>query len=102
MLKHADKTRPADAGADGLYRALLALETPEEVEAFLKDLCTPAEVRAFAERWEVARLLDAGGKSYREIAVEAQASPTTVVRVARFLKEMPHQGYRLVLDRLKA
>ncbi|WP_122464783.1 YerC/YecD family TrpR-related protein [Brevundimonas lutea] len=102
MLKHADKNRPADAGADGLYRALLALETPEEVEAFLKDLCTPAEVRAFAERWEVARLLDAGGKSYREIAVEAQASPTTVVRVARFLKEMPHQGYRLVLDRLKA
>ncbi len=102
MLKHADKARPADAGADGLYRALLALETPEEVEAFLKDLCTPAEIRAFAERWEVARLLDAGGKSYREIAAEAQASPTTVVRVARFLKEMPHQGYRLVLDRLKA
>jgi hypothetical protein len=61
-----------------------------------------AEVRAFAERWEVARLLDAGGKSYREIAAEAQASPTTVVRVARFLREMPHQGYRLVLDRLKS
>ena len=60
-----------------------------------------APVRAFAERWEVARMLDAGGKSYREIAAEAQASPTTVVRVARFLKEMPHQGYRLVLDRLK-
>jgi hypothetical protein len=25
-----------------------------------------------------------------------------VVRVARSLKDMPHQGYRLVLDRLKA
>ena len=61
-----------------------------------------AEVRAFAERWEVARLLDAGGRAYREIAAEAQASPTTVVRVARFLKEMPHQGYRLVLDRFKS
>ena len=35
------------------------------------------------------------------LAAEAQASPTTVVRVARFLKEMPHQGYRLALDRLK-
>jgi TrpR-related protein YerC/YecD len=85
-----------------LYDALLSLTTREEVEAFLADLCTPAELRAFAERWEVARLLDAGGRSYREIAVEAQASPTTVVRVARFLKEMPHQGYRLVLDRMKA
>lgn len=85
-----------------LYDALLSLKTRDEVDAFLADLCTPAEVRAFAERWEVARLLDAGGQSYREIAAAAQASPTTVVRVARFLKEMPHQGYRLVLDRLKA
>ncbi|RZJ94551.1 MAG: TrpR like protein, YerC/YecD [Brevundimonas sp.] len=92
-------TTPARAA---LHNALLSLKTAEEVDAFLADLCTPAELRAFAERWEVARLLDAGGKSYREIAAEAQASPTTVVRVARFLKEMPHQGYRLVLDRLKA
>jgi TrpR-related protein YerC/YecD len=87
---------------NALYDALLTLKTREEVDAFLADLCTPAELRAFAERWQVARLLDGGGKSYREIAAEAQASPTTVVRVARFLKEMPHQGYRLVLDRLKA
>jgi TrpR-related protein YerC/YecD len=85
-----------------LYDALLSLKTRDEVDAFLSDLCTPAEVRAFAERWEVARLLDGGGKSYRQIAAEAQASPTTVVRVARFLKEMPHQGYRLVLDRMKS
>ena len=85
-----------------LYEALLALKTRDEMDAFLADLCTPAELRAFAERWQVARLLDGGAKSYREIAAEAQASPTTVVRVARFLKEMPHQGYRLVLDRLKA
>jgi TrpR-related protein YerC/YecD len=85
-----------------LYDALLTLKTRNEVDAFLADLCTPSEVRAFAERWEVARLLDGGGRSYREIAAEAQASPTTVVRVARFLKEMPHQGYRLVLDRLKS
>ena len=86
---------------NALHDALLTLKTRDEVDAFLADLCTPAELRAFAERWEVARLLDAGGKLYREIAAEAQASPTTVVRVARFLKEMPHQGYRLVLDRLK-
>jgi TrpR-related protein YerC/YecD len=84
-----------------LADALLSLNSREEVDAFLSDLCTPSELRAFVERWEVARLLDAGDKSYREIAAEAHASPTTVVRVARFLKEMPHQGYRLVLDRLK-
>lgn len=85
-----------------LYDALLSLKTPQELDAFLSDLCTPSELRAFAERWAVARLLDQQLKSYREIALEAGASPTTVVRVARFLKEMPHQGYRLVLDRLKS
>ncbi len=86
--------------ADDLYDALLALHTREEVRDFLSDLCTPAEVRAFVERWRVARLLDGGGLSYREIAERAGASTTTVVRVARFLKEMPYQGYRRVLDRL--
>ena len=86
---------------DALHDALLSMQTRAEIDAFLADLCTPAELRALAERWQVARLLDAGGKSYREIAAEAHASPTTVVRVARYLKDMPHQGYRLALDRLK-
>ena len=92
---------PPDARAD-LFDALLSLKTRAELDAFLADLCTPAGLRAFTERWQVARLLDAGGKSYREIAAEAHASPTTVVRVARYLKDMPHQGYRLALERLKA
>ena len=95
-------TPPERQTADraALLDALLSLKTRAELDSFLSDLCTPAEVRAFAERWAVARLLDQKPKSYREIALEAGASPTTVVRVARFLKEMPHQGYRLVLDRL--
>ena len=89
-----------EAAKTALLDALLSLQTRAEADAFLSDLCTPAELRAFAERWQVARLLDRGDKTYREIAVEASASPTTVVRVARSLKDMPHQGYRLVLDRL--
>lgn len=93
---------PPSPARSALYDAILSLKTREEVEAFMADLCTPAELRAFGERWQVARLLDGGGKSYREIAAEAHASPTTVVRVARYLKDMPHQGYRLALDRLKA
>ena len=91
------------AAADrlALYDAFLTLRTPQEVDAFLADLCTPSELRAFAERWAVARLLDQHTLSYREIGAEAGASPTTVVRVARFLKDMDNRGYRLVLDRLK-
>ncbi len=95
---NAAERQTADRSA--VLDALLSLKTRDELDAFLNDLCTPAEMRAFAERWAVARLLDQKTKSYREIAHEAGASPTTVVRVARFLKEMPHQGYRLALDRL--
>lgn len=84
-----------------LVDALLALKSRSEAEAFLADLCTPGEVRALNERWLVARLLDAGEMSYREIAEQAGSSTATVVRVARFLKDMPYQGYRRILDRTK-
>lgn len=84
-----------------LYDALLQLSTRAEAKAFLADLCTPNEVRALSERWLIARLLDEGALSYREIADKAVSSTATVVRVARFLKTMPYQGYRRVLDRLK-
>ncbi|OYX14334.1 MAG: TrpR like protein, YerC/YecD [Brevundimonas diminuta] len=97
-----ERPMSTDAAKTALLDALLSLKTRAEADAYLADLCTPAELRAMAERWQVARMLDAGDRTYREIAAEAPASPTTVVRVARSLKDMPHQGYRLVLDRLKA
>ncbi|MDZ7628023.1 MAG: YerC/YecD family TrpR-related protein [Parvularculaceae bacterium] len=96
----AAKTSPTASEPD-IFDALLALKTRAEAEAFCADLFTPGEVKAFAERWHVARLLDEGRLSYREIAEKAGSSTATVVRVARFLKDMPYRGYRVVLDRLK-
>ncbi|MFO1017067.1 MAG: YerC/YecD family TrpR-related protein [Hyphomonadaceae bacterium] len=90
----------AQTARPDLLDALLSLKSRTEAEAFLADLCTPAEVRALSERWLVARLLNEGELSYRDIAQKAQSSTATVVRVARFLKDMPYQGYRKVLDRL--
>ena len=66
----------------------------------LVDLCTPAEIRTLAERWHVARLLDGTDLSYRDIQEATGVSTTTVVRVARFLKQEPHQGYRRAIDAL--
>jgi len=83
-----------------LHDALLALKTPDEAARFLADLCTTSELRAFDERWHVAQLLAAGKLSYREVAAEAHASTTTVVRVAKYLNDSEHRGYRLVIDRL--
>lgn len=84
-----------------LTEAILSLKTRAEVEAFLADLCTPSEVKAFQERWLVAQLLDQGELSYRDIAKKADASTATVVRIARFLNDMPYKGYRRVIDRLQ-
>lgn len=84
-----------------LYRAILQCRTTEECKAFLADLCTRQEVAALAERWVIARLLDKGGLSYRDISAATGASTTTIGRVARFLQQEPHHGYQLVLRRLK-
>ncbi len=92
---------PAELQAD-LRQALLSPTSEEEMGRLLADLCTPAEIRTLAERWHVARLLEAGQLTYREIHDATGVSTTTIVRVARFLKQEPHQGYRLALDRTGA
>lgn len=81
--------------------ALNTTQTQAELRNFLVDLCTPAELRSMAERWHVAKLLDQGTQSYREINTNTGVSTTTISRVARFLTNEPHQGYRTILDRLK-
>lgn len=40
-----------------LYRAILMLQTEEECERFFDDLCTGPELKAIAQRLEVAKLL---------------------------------------------
>ena len=82
-----------------LSAAILALRSPDEVEQFLRDLCTIAELEAMAHRWAVARLLD-DGLPYTEVARQTHASTTTVTRVAHWLRH-GEGGYRLALERLK-
>ena len=80
-----------------LFQAVLTLESPAEVEAFFRDLCTLSELEAMAHRWQVARLLERG-LPYLEIAERTGASTTAVTRVAHWLKH-GEGGYRLALDR---
>ena len=84
---------------DALYDAFTRLENKDEVKRFMTDLCTPGEIAAFAERLKIARLLHQDNLSYRDIAAKTGASTTTVARVARFLKQEPYEGYKLVLKR---
>ena len=79
------------------YEALLAVRNIRECEAFLKDLCTPAELEALADRWRAVRLLKAG-KTYRQISQQTGMSVTTVGRVARFI-EFGNGGYQTIFQR---
>jgi TrpR-related protein YerC/YecD len=94
-------TRDSALLLENLCRALLTPKDEGEMSRFLADLCTPAEIRALAERWHVARLLAADQLSYREIHDGTGVSTTTIVRVARFLRQEPHQGYRMAMERLE-
>ena len=77
-----------------LNDAILLLKNKNEVNGFLKDLCTPAELKALEERWAVAQLLFEDKLSYREIASKLKTSTTTVTRVARFLSMNHIRGIR--------
>jgi TrpR-related protein YerC/YecD len=100
MNKSKSQTTSARTKAEKeLCEAFLRLRTAEETRRFLRDLCTPKEINDLADRWWVAKLLDEGQHSYRDIHELTGVSVTTIGRVARFLQQENFQGYRLILDR---
>jgi TrpR-related protein YerC/YecD len=82
-----------------LYSAVLALRSPEELRAFFRDLCTPAELQAMSDRWAVVELLGRG-LAYREIQKLTGVSVTTIGRVARYLTN-GNGGYAIAAGRLR-
>jgi TrpR-related protein YerC/YecD len=81
-----------------LCEAMRSMRSVDELERFLRDLCTVGELETLAHRWQVAQYLDEG-LPYHEVAQRTGASTTTVTRVAQWLKR-GEGGYRLALDRL--
>jgi TrpR-related protein YerC/YecD len=81
-----------------LITAMLTLRTLEEYRSFLRDLCTPAELQAMADRWAVVECLRRG-LPYREVHRQTAVSMTTIGRVARYLAQ-GHGGYALAAQRL--
>jgi TrpR-related protein YerC/YecD len=82
-----------------LFAAVAALRTPEECRAFFRDLCTPAEIQAMADRWAVVEFLQKG-LPYREIHRLTGVSVTTIGRVARFVVT-GNGGYQLASQRIE-
>lgn len=81
-----------------LADAFLAMKSREEMLDLLEDLCTINEIKAMAQRYEVAKMLY-DNKNYVQIAQETGASTATISRVNRCLN-YGSGGYRRALSRL--
>jgi TrpR-related protein YerC/YecD len=99
MKQHRNVTPRQEALAErNLFAAVAALRSGDEVRAFFRDLCTPAEIQAMADRWAVVEHVKQG-LPYREIHRLTGVSVTTIGRVARYVAH-GNGGYTLVADRL--
>ena len=92
-----DSASQQSASEDALFRAVISLKTAAECRNFFRDLCTPAELQALVDRWQVVELLEQG-LTYRKINELTGVSVTTIGRVARFLTD-GFGGYRVAIDR---
>ncbi len=92
-----DSERRRKAAEDALFGAVISLRSVDECRNFFKDLCTPAELQALVDRWQVVELLQQG-LPYRKIHDLTGVSVTTIGRVARFLAD-GFGGYRIAIDR---
>ena len=84
---------------DLLFEAILSLDSVEECYKFFDDLCTSIELKSFAQRLEVAKLLNEH-KVYNSIVSETGASTATISRVNRSIN-YGCDGYALVFGRMK-
>ena len=79
-----------------LVQLLATNDDSKVIEAFLLDLCTPAELEALADRLHVVPLIKKG-EPYRKIHEKTGVSITTIGRVARQLN-IGHGGYNAILE----
>lgn len=87
-----------DEANDKLFEAVLTLQSVEECYAFFEDICTVNEIKALAQRLEVAKMLEEK-RTYQEIQQTTHASTATISRVNRCLS-YGSDGYKLVLERV--
>ncbi len=83
---------------DRLFEAILALRDTEECYRFFEDLCTFSEIRAMAQRLQVAQMLQKGD-TFVQISEQTGVSSATITRVNKCIS-YGSEGYKLVLDRL--
>lgn len=85
---------------EDLFRAILSLKDKEECFLFFEDLCTTNELLSFAQRFQVAKMLDEN-YTYQDIADKSGTSTATISRVKRAMDDGTG-GYRMIFDRMES
>lgn len=88
-----------NADIDLLYQAILSLKDMEECRAFFETLCTVQEIRSFAQRFTVAKMLNENCV-YSQIMNNTGASTATISRVNRSLN-YGDNGFNQVFERMQ-
>ncbi len=88
-----------NSNTETLFKAILTLKSVDECYAFFDDLCTVPEIKAMAQRYIVAKMLNEG-EIYNEIVLQTGASTATISRVNRSLN-YGSDGYVMTFHRLK-
>ena len=82
-----------------LYAEIVKLETEEEAEKFLDDLCPIKELESMCQRLKAAKML-LDGKTYNEIAEETEISSATLARVSKCVR-YGEGGYKTIINKPK-
>ena len=90
------------ANSLALYETILQLKDAEECRRFFEDLCTPVELRAMEQRFDVAVYLQKG-LVYLDILEKTGASSATISRVRRSMLDGGAGGVmREVIERVSS
>jgi len=82
-----------------LLKVFVAIDNKNKCWKFLRDLLTETEIKEFANRWKVARMLNQK-ISYEAIEKETGMSSTTIARINKWLTKGKN-GYQIMLKRLR-
>ncbi|MCA9329738.1 hypothetical protein KDA11_03770 [Candidatus Saccharibacteria bacterium] len=81
--------------AQQLAKALVAIDSLQDMQNFLRDVLTEKEIAEISARLEVARMLT-DGKKYTEIVAKTKLSSRTVARIREWLRNGCN-GYQVAL-----
>jgi TrpR family trp operon transcriptional repressor len=92
------KKRAGGSGIEWIVEVLCRIENRQEMERFLSEILTPAELQDLTLRWELMRKLSLGVPQ-RQIASELGVSLCKITRGAKVLKNLESISRKLLAEK---